>query len=72
MKVCGRDGRPLVSAREAAIPFGWATPESFTRWAKQNRIRTKATRWTGGRGRPENLYDLADIADTLTDTGLAA
>lgn len=58
-RVYGRDGRELVTAREACTAFGFQHPESFMTWARRRGIRAKASRTT--RGRPQSLYDLADI-----------
>ncbi len=61
-----------MSAAEAKCAFRFQDPDSFTRWARTMGIRAKATRWKGGRGRPADLYDLADITDAIQQTGLAA
>jgi hypothetical protein len=61
--VVGRDGRDLVTAREAAYSLGFGVNGAgrFKTWASRRGVRSKASRWRSGPGRGESLFDLADI-----------
>lgn len=54
----------MVTTTQAAYSLGWSTVR-FRKWASRAGITSRASRWGGGPGRPEALWDLADIADGL-------
>lgn len=60
----GRDGRQLVSTKQAAYTCGWSAAH-FRKWAERRGVRAKAYKATGTRGRPAALWDLADITDAM-------
>jgi hypothetical protein len=62
---CGRDGRPLITTGQAALSLG-KSPAAFKMWANRRGIRPAGYRTTGERGRPQALWDLADITDAIT------
>jgi hypothetical protein len=54
----------MVTTSQAAYSLGW-TPVRFRKWASRAGVVSRASRWGGGPGRPEALWDLADIAEGL-------
>lgn len=64
-EVYGRDGRPLITTRQAAYLCGWSVG-TFRKWAERRGLHAKAYRATGGPGAAQALWDIADILDAQT------
>jgi hypothetical protein len=65
-EVYGRDGRAMVTTVQAAYSLG-ISPGAFRKWAHRRQIKARVYRWTPGPGRPQALWDLADISQVLTE-----